>query len=67
MCFKINRISSNSLGTHYGIFQNGELIHHEFSRTSAEKILGKLQIGKRLKRLLNLSQPQNLNELSLVL
>ncbi|ELJ8537505.1 hypothetical protein [Vibrio cholerae] len=48
MSFKINRISNNSLGTHYGIFQNNELIHHEFSRAAAEKVLEKLQIGKTL-------------------
>ncbi|PST99298.1 hypothetical protein [Photobacterium iliopiscarium] len=52
MSFKINRISSNSLGTHYGILQNGELIHHEFSRAAAEKVLGKLQIGKTLEEAL---------------
>lgn len=52
MSFKINRISSNSLGTNYGIFQNGELTHQEFSRTAAEKVLGKLQIGKTIEEAL---------------
>jgi len=52
MSFKINRISNNSLGTHYGIFQNDELIHHEFSRAAAENVLGKLQFGKSLEEVL---------------
>lgn len=52
MSFKINRISNNSLGTHYGIFQNDELIHHEFSRAAAEKVLGRLQFGKLLEEAL---------------
>ncbi|MBQ4829817.1 hypothetical protein J8L84_11075 [Alteromonas sp. MMG017] len=56
MSFKINRISNNSLGTHYGIFQNDELIHHEFSRATAEKVLGKLQFGKSLEEVLK-SEP----------
>ncbi|MCR9982838.1 hypothetical protein NB610_12540 [Vibrio alginolyticus] len=56
MSFKINRISNNSLGTHYGIFQNDELIHHEFSRAAAEKVLGKLQTGKTLEEALK-SEP----------
>ncbi|WP_435130970.1 hypothetical protein [Plesiomonas shigelloides] len=52
MSFKINRISNNTLGTYYGIFQNDKLIHHEFSRAAAEKVLGKLQIGKTLEEAL---------------
>lgn len=52
MSFKVNRISNNSLGTHYGIFQNEKLIHHEFSRAAAEKVMGKLQFGKSLEEAL---------------
>ncbi|HGF5009616.1 TPA: hypothetical protein ACX3CR_004844 [Vibrio parahaemolyticus] len=56
MSFKINRISNSSLGTHYGVFQNDELIHHEFSRVAAEKVLAKLQTGKTLEEALK-SEP----------
>lgn len=54
MSFKINKIRNNDLGTHYGIFQNDELIHIEFSRAHAEKVLGKLQIGISLEEALKL-------------
>ncbi len=57
MSFKINRVSSNSLGTHYGIFENGTLIHHEFSHSAAEKVFEKLQVGKTLEEAL-ISDPE---------
>jgi hypothetical protein len=39
MSYRIKRISSEKLGTHYGLFINEALIHYEFSRSAAEKIL----------------------------
>ncbi|EWH06174.1 hypothetical protein AT00_09155 [Pseudoalteromonas lipolytica SCSIO 04301] len=62
MSLKINRISSNSLGTYYGIFQIGKLIHYEFSRAAAEKVLEKLQGGKTIEEALK-AEPAPKSEL----
>ncbi|NQY07528.1 MAG: hypothetical protein HRT68_15360 [Flavobacteriaceae bacterium] len=48
MCFKIKRISNDSIGTHYGVFFDETLVHFEFSRSAAESILIELQAGKIL-------------------
>ena len=44
----VRRQTSNKLGTHYGLFVGGFLIHYEFSRSSAEKVLDKIKDGEIL-------------------
>lgn len=45
MPYRIERISSEKLGTHYGVFINETLIHYEFSRSAAEKVSNAMDSG----------------------
>ncbi len=48
MPYKIKRISSEKLGTHYGLFIDSTLIHYEFSRSAAENVLKAMDSGQPL-------------------
>ena len=52
MSYRIKKISSEKLGTHYGVFVNETLIHYEFSRSAAEKVLKAVGSGTPLYDLL---------------
>ncbi len=44
----IRRIFSEKLGTHYGLYLDDFMIHHEFSHSSAKKVAGRLNNGEIL-------------------
>jgi len=48
MKFSIKKLSSDKLGTYYGIFLASEMIHYEFSRRPAQKILEAISSGNTL-------------------
>ena len=71
MQLEVKRQSSSKLGTHYGVFLNEVLIHYEFSRSSADKIVEAMASGAVLYEVLfeqitNFSARKNRSEIELL-